>query len=300
MCFALLGASVEVVVGHYVQSISPSFMLLATFLPTWFLFVLASWWSGSASWPWRHCRGVIILNISTAGAWFGLFSALRHLEPAVATAVVFGVGPMSSVFWASWSRSIPDPPRAYVHLSFWLVIGTVAVAFLGYISQDSFEHNAGPSSFLVGVTYCLISGASVVAYTFASKSLGQRGCSPVSILASRFPLLLAVSLPPALRTTPAEEAFTWPFLLAISLIVVLGNLTPTYLLQLAIGRLSPVAISIFLMTTPLVTFAIQQGDPRLSFSVTVLVGLVVCTIGLIGAAVVEFRMGGHREVQLHS
>lgn len=286
IAFNVLSAAKEVYVAHLLQAAHPMVVLLFTFSITALFFLslevrsFASYVQGLR----RQRVNVLLLNITTMVSWMSFFMALKFIEPAVADAIGFALGPILTIMM--WRALRPDRPatRGEVVAAIGIFIGVLVL--LG--STGSGRSAVGHISFndnLLGLACSLVCGLAVVGNTIFSKRLSDSGMTAHRVMAQRFLLLIAsgIALWPA--SVPLAS-ITIEFMGIMLLIALFGVIIPLYVLQLGIERCEPVTVSLLLSCLPAFSLLLQLFDPRLALSYYSVAGIILC-VGFTGIGIIS-------------
>ncbi|MEO3434506.1 DMT family transporter [Inquilinus sp. CAU 1745] len=266
----ILQASGQVAYGTWLTDIPSPLFVFATFLLTATFFLVVS--GRGAKFPaWKP---LILLNASTALTFLAFFYALKIIEPAIASALNVGVGPIFAVLIALMMTGTKPTTRRLV-----VCIGVLCgCAILAAAAARGTEEAASTvSTALLGVAASIATGAGAVLITVASKALLDRGWKSGAVLAHRFYLILPISL--AFATTADLSAIEWSAALAMVLlaVAVIGVIAPMYLLQVGIRYSEPYTVMVTMAAMPLVSFAIQGLSPAYAWTWLTAIGLAVIT-----------------------
>ncbi|MEU4449373.1 DMT family transporter [Actinosynnema sp. NPDC050801] len=274
--YALLIAATDVFAGNRLQQLDPVAVgaLSFTAAGVWFLGLGFAREGRRAFEPlWLHGRDVLALNITTAGAWLTLLTALKFLEPAVVNVVAFAIGPVLTVLLGPvlrrGSRVLPTEVAVAVGI-------VVALSLLGWgsVSGRSAVGHIATGQAVVGLLLGLACGVACVGNVIYSKRLSDRGVSPLASLATRFFLMVAVSwavLAVGPGMSVVDEAVP-----AAGVVAVIGVALPSYLGQVGIKHVEPITASLVDTLSPVFAFLLQLADGRLTPSALTL----VCILGI--------------------
>lgn len=196
-------------------------------------------------------RDLLYLNIWTAGSWGGIFLALSLLPPAMVIGVATSLAP---VFTFCINRKYrPDSKNDGGDL----VICLLSLLITLLLFYDGFRAGSGIAAATMALGLCISAFAafSDAALTVTNKSMYDKGVSTLTILSSRFYLLIAVSLACSLGS--GTFVLNSEIIEATLIISVLGIIPAVYLLQEGIRYLEPVLLEILLSSTPLFVLLFQ-------------------------------------------
>ncbi len=216
---------------------------------------------------------LLLLNVSTALCFLFFFYALKLVEPAVAGAVQFGMGPILAVLITLLTTGArPGRLKAVVCtglLAGCCLLAASAVTASGFVAD-------GLDGWL-GLAAILASGTGSVLITMSSKKLSLRGWSSGAILAHRCYLIV----PMALVLTMLEDGapVDWTPSLAATLLGVgiVGTILPMCLLQIGIEKTDPHTVMVIMAAMPVFTFLIEGFSPIYTWSMPTAFGLLVIT-----------------------
>ena len=232
----------------------------------------------------RRPRDLVWVNVTTALAWISFFYALQTVEPLLVQVLFSGIGPLAIVWLDGGDRSRGERVG---HLGLLLTIvlaGGVALAGLSGGARQPF------ALALLGVTLALFAGFSISVSTVLSRRLNDAGVDPTALVALRFPgaaLLAAALMRPAGQSLAALGAReTVVSVAGASLLLVVA---PIYVNQVGIALASPWTVRVALAVGPVLVFALQLADGRLSSSPYSLTCAVLYGVVAVTAAVLRRR-----------
>lgn len=272
--YCVLGSAIDVFLSSLLQSINLFVLIFWTFAFTWLGFILISavFFQINFKKLIKSYQLILLLNIATLGSWLGLFLGLKWTEPSILVAILFGLGPIISVFVETYKKNPVGKKNIFISLLLFLIVIMLIVLAVDGQRNVTFSSNL---SFVIALSVtCILTALSMSLGTYISKYLSKQGINAVNIQAFRFPLLLVVCyflLPNAglLETLPSN------FWLYLPVIVILGNMIPLWMLQKGIEKSSVLTISIIINISPCITFALELLDPSLNFSHYKLAVLVI-------------------------
>lgn len=196
-------------------------------------------------------RDLLYLNIWTAGSWGGIFLALSLLPPAMVIGVATSLAPAFTFCINRKYRPDSKSDRGD------MVICLISLLITLLLFYDGFRAGSGiaPAAMALGLCISVFAAFSDAALTVTNKSMYDRGVNTLTILSSRFYLLIAISLVGSLvnRTFVLNSE-----IIEVALIIsVLGIIPAVYLLQEGIRYLEPVLLEILLSSTPLFVLLFQ-------------------------------------------
>lgn len=284
LVFNLLSAAKGVFLGSMLQHVHPIVVLFSTF----FILTLFLNFFEFRAHGFRiqlqdiqtNLWNVVLLNLSTAGSWISFFYAMKHLEPAVASALCNGMGPIIVCLNSFLKNEKP--------VSFLEIISSIGILsgmfylmrFAGYSWADANSNSSYENLF--GIAAAISCGFFMSMSIIYSKRLNNKGWSAQKILSQRFLLLILFS---GIFTWFNQSSVTWSsgLILKIFAISFIGIILPLYSLQLGIKKLEPILVSLITSMVPLFVFFFQSFDQRLVWSFYSLTGsLIVVGFSLLG------------------
>ena len=238
----------------------------------------------------RHRRRLGWVNATTALAWLSFFFALRAAEPALVQILFFGVGPLSMTWIDRRVTAASPTPLAPVErrlrLGLTVSLGFAATVVVGGLSGLGAQP---PGRAVLGVALALGGGLSIATSTLLCRTLNDAGVRPATLLSLRFPgaVVLAAALAP-MSGDDVLGSLTPGVAVASLLLIVL----PNYVNQIGVALASPVTVRAVLALGPVVVFALQLLDGRLSSSPATLTACGLYGLFAVAAAVARRRAIG--------
>jgi drug/metabolite transporter (DMT)-like permease len=291
LVWVVLTASKAVYVGHLVQDLD-STLLLVGCMAIAVVFFNATQLADRAAYARvvaDNLVDILWLNLFTAAAWASFFAALRFLEAAVAESFVVAVDPLATLFLARALRQ-ESPVLPSELAASWAMM--VAAAFLGvgvWYGESSVGVIGGADT-MFAIACVLVCGIANGGITVISKRLADRKVTASQVMASRFLLLLAAGLAFVVIRGQDMGALTG-HAGGVVVVAVLGMIVPLFVVQKAIERAEPMTVVLVGSTLPVVAFALQQLDSRLTFSWLSFAGVTAIFIIVIGGTYRRIRTG---------
>lgn len=257
------------------QSMNPIVLIFYSFLLTFLIFATTQFTRLRTLYNQTKNakREVTMTNILSVGLSLGFFLSMKYLDPAIATAVIFGIGPgvmlLARLFSNASVHSVSKTERT---LSYLALLGTIFLV-AGIFKGQSGLGQLSMSNAIYGTVSALACGMALAFYTGTSKKLQTRGWNPQEIMVVRYhALLLVTGL--YIAYSGLDLRLTWENVISIILVTVLGNIVPSVLFEVGIGLLDPISVALTLLAKPLLTLFIQTCDTRIGFSLYSLFGVV--------------------------
>lgn len=150
-----------------------------------------------------------------------------------------------------------------------------------------------PAAAAYGIALAIGGGISISISTLLSRALNDAGLRPATVMAARFPgaIVLTAGLvlasPVSVRSGVTPDAMIGVALAALALIVV-----PNYVNQVGVALASPVTVRAVLAVGPVLVFALELADGRLSSSPWTLAACVLYALVAVAAALARRRAIG--------
>ena len=216
-----------------------------------------------------------MLNGSSVLAFMGFYYGLKFIEPAIVSSLEMGVGPFFViVVTAIIARGKFKATRAQ-----WLLtIGTFTASLLMIITAwlgFSGVAMVSDRNVIVGIIASVLCGLGAVLCAIYSKRLSKAGWTSSKILAHRFYAIIIISFVMTYDVLPAYfiDNINW-----ILLVTVFGVTIPTFLLQKGIQHCEPFVVMMSICFIPAFTFFFQLFDPRITWSTSTLIGVVLLSV----------------------
>ncbi|MFF5996146.1 DMT family transporter [Lysinibacillus sp. KU-BSD001] len=269
---ALLTAASQVFYASRVQNVHPFlFTGISFFLTACYFSFFAR--NQKVAYKWQSSwQSLLKLNLSSVLAFMGFYFALKFIEPAIVSSLEMGLGPLFVIFLAFTQR------RFIAKVQWGIALGTLLACFLLIISifngYSGIQLNLSTNTTL-GVIASVFCGLGAVLCTIYSKELSAGGWTSSMILTHRFYGIVLLSF---IFTYDILIDYIFDNVLWILLVTIAGVLIPMYLLQKGIQYCETFLVMMSLCFVPVFTFFFQLFDPRISWSTTTLVGVVLLFI----------------------
>lgn len=218
---------------------------------------------------------------------FVFFYALKHLEPAIASALQIGVGPLLAAGFALL-RTGRRPSRARLGVCLGVLLGCAILAWAALDGRGFAGHRSAEAG--LGLAASVATGVGALSITLASQGLLARGWSSGAVLAHRFYLAVPVALGLALAGGDLQAMAWTPQLLAgLLAVALLGTLLPLYLLQMGLGRCDAHTVMVSMAALPVLSFMLGLCLPQYAWSWGTALGVAVVTASLLADLLVARR-----------
>lgn len=218
-----------------------------------------------------------------------MFYALRYLEPAVVGVASVACGPALTLIIALVNKR--SVKVAFVDaLVSCLVLISVAIMLFNSFAGDSGIATTTVEQRLLGIASVLVCAVGTVMYTVFSKELFERRWSIDEILAVRNIAMIGVCVI-AIPATGGSFLLGREWVLPMIMLVVVGHVLPIYLVQKTIYYLTPIHVSLVLLTLPVFVLLLQYLDARIEFSIASVAAVSVIVVLLAGRALCAMKRG---------
>ncbi len=302
LTFAGSTAVRDVYLGGLFQRVDPLLVALTAFAlcSLVFLPVALARDPGGVAALLRRPAPLFWINATTGFAWLSFFFALKTIEPALVQVLFYGIGPLS-VRWVDGLvpgslRTTLGRRERMLHLG--LMVSLVAATAVVLGGRSGLGAQPLPLAAL-GIVLALAGGVSISISTLLCRALNDTGQRPATLLAMRFPGAIVLAGAFALRSPATLLAGLAPDVIGgVALAAFLLIVLPNYINQIGVALASPVTVRAVLAVGPVLVFALQLGDGRLSSSPwTLAVALLYATFAVSAAlarrqAIVAAQDGG--------
>ncbi|WP_248079761.1 EamA family transporter [Pseudomonas sp. EYE_354] len=160
-----------------------------------------------------------------------------------------------------------------------LVLTSVAIMLFNSFTGDSGVVATTVEERLLGIASVLVCALGTVMYTVFSKEMFARQWTVYEILAVRSVAMIGVCVI-AIPVGVGSFSLDRELILPMMILVVIGHLLPIYLIQKTIYYLTPIHVSLVLLTLPVFVLLLQYLDTRVEFSMASMlaVGIIVCLL----------------------
>lgn len=208
----------------------------------------------------KNFKLIFRMNVMTLLNWVSSFMSLNYLDPATSFCIILSVISITLFIILTPLNKIKE--NKHLLFSLLLIMGSMVLIVKQHIETTSF---ADRKMIIIGVAWCVLGGISGALIGTSSEGMGKAGFSVTKILATRFYLLIIVSLIAFYlipHTTPV--VIDWKYYLLSSLIIVIF---PLVMYQTAIKSLGSLIVSLLEPFTPVITYLLQilVGDYKFNF-----------------------------------
>lgn len=269
MISAVLTSASQVFYANHVQNTHPFIFTGVSFFLTAFFFSFISA-KQKAAYQWSSAWGIIIkLNLSSVLAFMGFYFGLKFIEPAIVSSLEMGLGPLFAIILTTMQRKTVHKEQ------WWVSMGTLLACLL--LITTVFSGNSGIQmdfnfNTILGILASIFCGLGAVLCTIYSKQLSLLGWTSSMILTHRYYAIVFLSF---IFTYDLIFNYFIENAIWILIITVAGVLLPMYFLQKGIQHCKTFLVMMSLCFIPVFTFFFQLFDPRLSWSTTTLIGVLL-------------------------
>lgn len=276
----ILTSSSQVYYGMFIQKFNPYFFILISFTITLIFFQiieLSSSKKEDSTLPFSEVwKDVLMLNVLTATAFIFFYVALKYVEPAIVSAIEWGIGPVIALMLMKSKLPFQKLGTISIIAGCGVFIGTIFLVWAS-LNGESGVVVVSQSILLIGLVFSFLTGIGNVAFTFFSKRLSDQGWDSTKILSQRFFLIIFIA-----GFIVWFNKYYQPLDLTdigwILLITLSGTIFPLYLFQISLKYSSPFTVLIISSLVPCITFFFQMFDPRIELSYFTLIGVIIITI----------------------
>ena len=290
LLFCLLSAAFDIYVAFVTQTLSTLLVLFYCFAASAGLFLAFSLYFNPASLRSRlnaDWKLAVIINASVLLNWGGLFYALRYLEPAVVGVASVACGPALTLVLSLFNKRSAKAVFADVLVSC-LVLVSVGIMLFNSFTGDSGIASTTTEQRVLGIVAVVVCALGTVMYTIFSKEMFARQWSIYEILAVRNVAMIATCVI-AIAATGTGFSLGRELILPMTILVVIGHLLPIYLIQKTIYCLTPIHVSLVLLTLPVFVLLLQYLDARVGFSGASVAAVSVIVCLLLGRALYAMK-----------
>ncbi|WNG14282.1 DMT family transporter [Cystobacter fuscus] len=224
-------------------------------------------------------RNILGLNIASACVFIFLYTALKYLEPSIASALQAGTTPVSAILilgatTGRWEVKVAEWGGSLVILS-----GCILLAWVSFTGRSGLG-GGDTLGIVMGLVSVVISGVSTVFLTLCARRLTELGWSNLNILGHRFyvTIIASVLLCLGMGINPRELALDWRYVLPFCFV---GVTVPLLFLQIGIRHVAPFVVVVMTNLNPILTFVIQLLDDRIALSFYTLAGVLLVLSGVL-------------------
>ncbi|MBC3208207.1 EamA family transporter [Pseudomonas sp. SWRI111] len=287
--FLVLANANAVFSGNLLQQLHPFTFLFWSFVITSGFFLtrllLSSGTRGLAI-DANSAGPLTVLNFTSALNWIGYFYALRYIEPAIVSAIMGGLGPVSTILLERVVRRRQLPLYTYA-VAAGILSGTALLAWASLVGLAGIRP-INVSDTLIGLAAAAAGGASQALNTIATKQLGERSWTATRIMAHRFYLLIFVAAVLA-YSGPGFAIASSTQIGGLAIATLLGVIIPLWLLQRGILLSEPFTVAALLAWAPLLTYVFQVFDARIQWSMTSALGCSVIALVTVFGTWMKFK-----------
>ncbi|HEV2570204.1 MAG TPA: hypothetical protein VGU72_00590 [Beijerinckiaceae bacterium] len=239
----------------------------------------------------KDMGAVVAMNVTTALAWSCFFFALSQIEPAIVNTIHSGMAPLTVLALAAFGIKLggSGATNRLERLSYGVMAASLVALWVVVLSGASGAQGKTFAGQLAALAALLVSGSMITLSLLYSKRLHDIGATSASITSVRY--LLTIVLAAAMTWHDTRQGgglaridgfidFTTIAIAAVALIVI-----PLFALQAGIGRTPHLTGQVIRALGPVLVFAAQPLDSRLSWSTPTLLCICVYSAAIIAANV---------------
>lgn len=296
--FVISTAFRDVYLGGVFQSVNVFVVLLVAFGIATGTGLGLVWCRGGSFRPLIQApMDVLMMNLTTAGAWISYFFALKFLEPSIVNTLFAGIGPfVIMAMRASGQPIAKSNPSAAVQkfLQAGVVGSLIALIWIVATGRSGFQ-SPDPLAAVGSAGLALIAGSLITISHLFGKRLDQEGATPDALVGTRFVGILIMACVVIGFEGPGEIVPPAMDMLRLAGASALLIVAPVFFNQVGMAKLSPLSARIITAFGPALVFLLQQADDRIAWSTETLIAIVAYS-GLVTAANVSQGMSHRRRI----
>jgi drug/metabolite transporter (DMT)-like permease len=246
----------------------------------------------------RHIHTVLAINVTTALAWSGYFFGLSRLEPSVVNTLHSAMGPLTVVVLAAYRAPLAQTDG--VRWREYFGTAGMALSVLGLwwvvLSGNSGLAASDAAADLLSLALLLVSGTMITVSLLYCKQLHDRGISAEAVTSVRYLALILLAGTVLLCKGQMPGIATADELATLSAVATALIVLPLFALQIGIAHTAPLTAHVLRALGPVLVFACEQFDGRISYSAPTL----ACILVYSAAAIASNLAVGLRHRRLHA
>lgn len=259
--------------NHYsvLLSLTMTFGYAIILFTLWNYKHLKSMWSIAKS----EKSALIMLNIATLFSWFGTFMALKYIDPATKISIGFGLIAVTNFFISVPLRKVAQ----HKHLLYCILFVILNMILVLWQFSVSNQH-ATTENIIIGISWAVVGGVIGGFIGINSQKLNKAGYNATQVLATRFYLLVIMSVLLLVLTDPTVSFahIRWKYYLLSTALVVL---LPLLFYHLAIENIGSLIVSFIEAFTPVITYFLQIIFLRFNFNWLSMCLIILSSIGIV-------------------
>jgi len=296
--FVVSTAFRDVYLGGIFQSVNVFLVLLVAFGIATVAGLGLVWGRGGSFKPLIHAPlDVLMMNLTTAGAWICYFFALKFLEPSIVNTLFVGIGPfVIMAIRASGQPIARSNPSSVLQkvLQVGVIGSLVALIWIVATGRSGFQ-SPDPLAAVGSAGLALLAGSLITVSHLFGKRLDEAGATPDALVGTRFIGILIMACIVIGFEGPGETVPPAMNMLRLAGASALLIAAPVFFNQIGMAKLSPLSARIITAFGPALIFILQRADDRIAWSTETLVAIVAYS-GLVTAANVSQGMNHRRRV----
>lgn len=245
----------------------------------------------------ENLSDVIKLNLTTAGCWLLLLYPLKYIEPSIATAIIIGVGPFSTLYLGKFLYKKQNISKTDGVLTCCLLVVIFFLIVLTVNNKETMTHTNSSLVAILASIGCIFGGVILSVNALYTKRLSDKGFLPAEMLCIRFVFLILLSFVYVVGVkhteivAPITQYFSDLLIITFALIII-----PQYLFQHALKCLEPISIAAVTPGMPVLIFFFAYSDNFMPPTPAVIVG--VCLLLVITVVYSVKRYSVEKKVSL--
>lgn len=298
-CF--FSALSRVLTSHVTQQIDPAVICFYTFIFSSLLFnVLNSRNSRNTMSKLKdddNRKNIILLNITTFGAWFFLIYPLKYIEPAMVSTITLGISPFATLVFAYFIYQKMELNIFDIVISLMMLAIVFYIIYLCY-SGVTMIGKVPLMNLVYAIVSCLIVGFATTASNIFAKKLSNNQFKPIEVLASRF--FLTVILSGIITVSMGKSLLvSYVDIENIAMLSVILVIFPLYLGQVGIKELEPITVAITAPLMPVLVLVFELIDHQ-HFSILAIISTIMICVLVILSVSVHYQKNKMRHENLNA
>lgn len=286
--WAITTAGASVYTGKVAANIDPIFLCFGTFLYV-IVFFLATRIMQARS----FCRkintnkgSVLIINVTTLCCWVGTIYPLKYIEPSIVNAIIFSALPISTLLIGLVIYKNKNVAKIDFICAGLLLLGIIYLSGI-YLNNQTAIHITSTEVALCALLTTIFAGAMLAANTIYTKKLVHLKFSPFDILASRFILIIMVTvvyLCQSIFYLSSLQAWIDMAIIATTFIIL-----PQILFQYALQYLEPITISFLTPLMLIMVYFCEFGNKDLNPQSWSILGIIYISLISLYSAFMRYK-----------
>lgn len=222
----------------------------------------------------KNFKLIFNMNVVTLFNWLSSFICLNYLDPATAICINLSVLTVTLFFILTPLDKMKE--NKHLVFSILLIVTSMTLIIKQHVSTAS---HADIKTIILGLAWCVLGGVTGAFIGIHSEGMGKAGFSVTQILATRFYLLIMISIIGFFFVPHSMPVvIDWKYYLLASLIIVIF---PLVMYQTAIKTLGALIVSLIEPFTPVITYLFQILVGDYQFNLLTVILLIISSSAII-------------------